>query len=63
MANYIILSAYREPTQWVFLEKIHLRCGIKNVPGDDIQFETKYTVLALQMLPHAVGSGRRRQIK
>jgi hypothetical protein len=23
--------------------------------------ETKYTVIALQMLPHAVGHGRRRQ--
>jgi hypothetical protein len=32
-----------------------------NVHGDEILFETKHTFLALQMLPHAVGPGRRRQ--
>jgi non-ribosomal peptide synthetase component F/acyl carrier protein len=41
----------------------HLRCGDKNVHEDDISFETKYDVLALQMLPHAVGPGRRRHFK
>jgi hypothetical protein len=43
-----------------FYKKRHLRCGIKNVSGDDILFETKYAALALQMLPHAVGPGCRR---
>jgi hypothetical protein len=40
---------------------------LRNVHGDDTSFEASYAVLALQMLPHAVGflqkepPGRRRQ--
>jgi amino acid adenylation domain-containing protein len=34
---------------------------LRNAHGDDTPFEASYAVLALQMLPHAVGPGRRRQ--
>ena len=33
----------------------HLRCGDKNVHGGDTTLEPSYAVIALQMLPHAVG--------
>jgi hypothetical protein len=44
----------------VFSKRDTCGAAIKNVHGDDMFFETKYAVLALQMLPHAVGPGRRR---
>jgi hypothetical protein len=35
----------------------HLRCGDKNVHGDNTSLEASYAIIALQMLPHAVGPG------
>jgi hypothetical protein len=63
--NHLVKGSVPEPNGSVLMKSFcggsrgHLRCGDKNVLGGDTTLEPSYAVIALQMLPHAVGFSRK----
>ncbi|NIM11362.1 MAG: hypothetical protein GTO45_05165 [Candidatus Aminicenantes bacterium] len=64
---YFLIDSLNNILTWIQHEKKHLKqkflrgpggtysAVLMNTHGDDTSFEASYAVLALQMLPHAVG--------